>query len=336
MNQIKHFDLKLPCPKLLLNELLEFYDVITSKDQVVGRAFNRGFARIEEPRKVATCKTCGKSMLFLSGNYSEDGYFEILRCHLRKHDEVLPLYLKKLEERIKNGDDSWKLKRKLKDDVDLFFNESSVMRDLNEQWCNIAEVPYMSELGKMGGYLKYRYQKEENFKMLEHLYKNFGKRLTEEERKDKELRTSSNILGDNVDGITTKLQKLFCEEVCFFDPELYESCSHNHNGDVAQFGDKEFQARFDGFEHEIEKYPEFQCDTSFDSEVLRNTSIKLDYNAEAVNELNRLLKIILSLWLVNKKNISMKLETIRKNAIVQEVFYKPLFGLLNWTSVQQC
>ena len=102
------------------------------------------------------------------------------------------------------------------------------------------------------------------------------------------------------------LERLFCEHVCFFDPEKYENCSNEHTGNIAIFCNSQYQQIFDGFEEEIEKYPEFQDDKLFDFDVLENTRI-IEHNLTAVREMNRLLKIVLSLLTVQKTNIRKKI-----------------------------
>ena len=97
-----------------------------------------------------------------------------------------------------------------------------------------------------------------------------------------------------------RFEKLFCPNICFFDPELFDDCPEEHKGDINIFGDEEYQNRFEGFEKEIEKYPEFQYYKSFDSVVLKDATV-VEQDRTAVREMNRLLKIILSLLVVYKR-----------------------------------
>ena len=63
----------------------------------------------------------------------------------------------------------------------------------------------------------------------------------------------------------------------------------------------EFQNRLSGFEKEIEKYPEFQWNKSFDIEVFED--VQIVEHDKAVMQMNRLLKIILSLLITQKLEI---------------------------------
>ena len=49
--------------------------------------------------------------------------------------------------------------------------------------------------------------------------------------------------------------------------------------------------KFNGFRGQIEKYPEFQWNKSFDSDILKNIKI-VEHDEPAVREMNQLLKII--------------------------------------------
>ena len=46
----------------------------------------------------------------------------------------------------------------------------------------------------------------------------------------------SKCLIDNDEDKVLDLEKLFCSDVCFFDPEYYDECPHEHNGQFEIFG----------------------------------------------------------------------------------------------------
>ena len=112
----------------------------------------------------------------------------------------------------------------------------------------------------------------------------------------------SKCLIDNDEDIVLDLEKLFCSDVCFFDPEYYDECPHEHNGQFEIFGNVEYQARFVGFNEEIEKYPEFQKNKSVDFQILR-ASEKIETNQLALHEMNRLLKTLLTILIVHTPTI---------------------------------
>ena len=60
----------------------------------------------------------------------------------------------------------------------------------------------------------------------------------------------------NIGNMTLDLERLFCENTCFLDPENYESCPNIHTGDIAIFGNKNFQEKIPKLYEELEKYPE--------------------------------------------------------------------------------
>ena len=133
--------------------------------------------------------------------------------------------------------------------------------------------------------------------------------LIGEKHRNAELRKSykkSKFLVDNQGDITKDFEKLFCPNICFFDPELFDDCPEEHKGDLNIFGDEEYQARFEGFKKEIEKYPEFQFNKSFNIEVFKEVTM-VEKDRTAVREMNRLLKIILSLLIVYKQKIDEKI-----------------------------
>ena len=113
------------------------------------------------------------------------------------------------------------------------------------------------------------------------------------------------------------------------DPELYEDCPHDHKGDIEIFGRKEYQARFQGFAKEIEKYPEFQFSKTFDWDILKDVDI-VENDKEAVKQMNRLLKIILSILIVYKPVLNKKISSMPDVGIDERNLRKPYFGSQQW------
>ena len=114
----------------------------------------------------------------------------------------------------------------------------------------------------------------------------------------------SKCLVDNDEDITKDLERLLCTNMCFLDPKLYGEC--DHQGDISVFSDEEYQSRFPGFKEEIEKFPDFQLDQSFDGEILKQVR-KVEHDKTAVVEMRRMLIIILTLASCQKKNSRKKL-----------------------------
>ena len=76
----------------------------------------------------------------------------------------------------------------------------------------------------------------------------------------------------NIGNFTLDLERLLCENTCYLDPENYESCPNNHSGDISIFGDREFQQKIKNLDDELEKYPEFIINKSFNSKILKEVS----------------------------------------------------------------
>ena len=113
------------------------------------------------------------------------------------------------------------------------------------------------------------------------------------------FRSIDKPLLQNIGNFTLDLERLLCENTCYLDPENYESCPNNHSGDISIFGDREFQQKIKNLDDELEKYPEFIINKSFNSKILKEVSC-IQKDSEALIEMNRLLKIILSMITVKK------------------------------------
>ena len=113
----------------------------------------------------------------------------------------------------------------------------------------------------------------------------------------------SKCLVDNVNNLTIDLERYICENKCFFDPILFEDCPNSHTGDISIFNDKTFQSSFPGFREEIEKYPQFQANTTFNNELLEEVLI-IEHDKSAVVEMYLLLKIITTMIDIRKREAS--------------------------------
>ena len=144
-----------------------------------------------------------------------------------------------------------------------------------------------------------------------------------------QLKKQSNRFIENDENLVLDIERLLCPDVCFFDPEKYDNCNHEHQGDVTVFGISEYQSRFIGFIDEIEKYPEFQKTKSFNVQILKNSEW-IENDNLALREMNRLLKIILSLCIVHKSTIKSKLENFFDGGTTKNGLLKPTLGIQLW------
>ena len=115
--------------------------------------------------------------------------------------------------------------------------------------------------------------------------------------------------------------------MCFLDPKLYGEC--DHQGDISVFSDEEYQSRFPGFKEEIEKFPDFQVDKSFDSEILKQVR-KVEHDKTAVVEMRRMFLIILTLVSCQKKKFKEKIEQIVDSKTGEDNIRKSDFGVFMW------
>ena len=134
---------------------------------------------------------------------------------------------------------------------------------------------------------------------------------------------------ENDGNITLDLERLFCENTCFLDPENYDSCPNDHKGDISIFGDRSYQTKVLNLDSELDKYPEFLHEKSFDHFLLKNVrSVQSDN--QAILEMNRLLKIILSMIVVKKESLKQKVEEIFINNTCNDKLVKPHFAIQLW------
>ena len=130
----------------------------------------------------------------------------------------------------------------------------------------------------------------------------------------------------NTGNITLDLERLCCENTCFLDPKNYDSCPNNHTGDISIFGDRNFQKKIKDLDNELEKYPEFMNDKSFNSQIIKDVRC-VQKDSTALLEMNRLLKIILSMITVKKDSLAKILKDIIEKSTSDDKLVKPYFAI---------
>ena len=136
-------------------------------------------------------------------------------------------------------------------------------------------------------------------------------------------------LTENIGNIVLDLERLFCENMCFFDPVSYDQCPNEHKGDIAIFSDTKYQQRFPQLIEELEKYPEFIVDKTFNHNLLKELK-RVEENNHALFEMNRLLRIILALIHIKKETIGEKIANIVKDGTGEDKLIKPNLVLQRW------
>ena len=133
----------------------------------------------------------------------------------------------------------------------------------------------------------------------------------------------------NLENFTVDFQRILCINICFHDPELYEHCPNNHTGDIAIFADRNYHETFENFDDEIEKYPEFQFNKSFDHEHLKSVEI-VEKERVAKVEMNRFLKIIITMIKISWCEIRDKSNQVLSRSKDGNGLIKPPLAINMW------
>ena len=322
-------EIHLPYPKCIKSFLFNFYEICESES---------------DPRTGAKCKQCEKSVYMIRGVDVCSSYTFGLVTHLKKHPDQWQEYLDLLKESItpdtKTPRQHYQARTRCnfstdKEESSRKLKISQTNFNLNKKNC--AGVFYTQrDIEILKNQVGYEYQ---NAKILQYIHSFTNQNLSIFDligtkhpgaRLDRSYKLTR-ILVDNDGDIILDLERLLCEHICFFDPEKYDECPNeqDHRGNIAIFSENEYQQKFDGFETEIEKYPEFQFCKSFDYELLENTE-RIEHDRAAICEMNRLLKILLSLIVVQKKKIDKKVDDLLNTGIDNDNLRKPNLGLQQW------
>ena len=322
-------EINLPYPKCVKSFIYDFYEVFEEEDI---------------PRAYAKCKECAASVYMMRGVDVCSSYTSGLVTHLQKHSRQWNKYLGLLAENITPDTKTPRqhYQSRVNRPVRLNKEESSRRLDIstinyNNNKKNCAGVFYnQRDIEIFKNNVSYEYQ---NAKMLRYIHPFTNQNvhifdLVGTQHPSARLDGSykqSKCLVDNDGNIVVDLERLFCEHVCFFDPEKYGECPNEHEdqGNISIFSDIEYQERFHGFVEEIEKYPEFQVNKTFDTQILEDIDI-IEHNKTAILEMNKLLKILLSLLIINKPKIDKKIKKLLEGKIDNDRLQKPILGLQSW------
>ena len=298
-------------------------------------------------RKTATCKCCEKKIEFIPGSTVFSSYTLILKSHLQSHPEQFNLYLELLAKNMK-PDNKTKFQHFCRMEYPALLPKPERERRwdesrLHEKFVlkNLAGVAYekndyYSKQNFKGGFLP-KTVDGENVKIIEYIYQFTNRNVPLYElvgtwnvnnRLDRRYLRYRAFL-QNTGNLTLDLERLLCENTCFLDPENYETCPNNHSGDISIFGDREFQQKIKNLDDELEKYPEFMNNKSFNSIILKEVGC-IQKDSEALLEMNRLLKIILSMITVKIDSFKEFIEEIIQNNTSEDRLVKPHFAIQLW------
>ena len=302
---------------------------------------------ISSPRKQASCNFCEKKINFTQGSTVHSAFTSSLKFHLQTHPGQFDIYLGMLAGNMK-PDTKTKYQHFCSMQAPKCLPEAEKERRWEESRINRYLVPknlaneayekndYYSKQNFKGGLHPHSVDGQ-NVRMIEYIYQ-----FTNQNVPLYELVGTWNVNNyldrrylrykvflQNTGNMTLDLERLLCENTCFLDPENYESCPKNHTGDISVFGNREFQEKIKHLDEELEKYPEFLNDKSFNSQIIKNVRC-VQKDSEALLEMNRLLKIILSMITVKKDLLKNMIDNIIEKNTSENKLVKPHFAIQLW------
>ena len=298
-----------------------------------------------DPRKTASCNICEKEFNIIFGKHINSCYTYGLTFHLQNHPSDWSEYLNNLAKKMApDNKTKYEHYKEMtshgilpKDVSNERFDECNLTWAMNESFRNLAGVPYSFRDRVFIQNSMHKIAEGQNARMFEYLFKFSNKNLTlydlmgtkHPNANLMENYKKSKCLVDNIENLTADLQKLFCDNICFHDPELFDHCPNNHTGDIAIFADKAYQQSFPNLEDELEKYPEFLSHTSFNHQILKSVPL-VEHDQVAVVEMNRLLKILISMITVQRRQFRMKTDQIKLGSTDENHLVKPPLAINFW------
>ena len=328
-----HFNYKAPHINLPFSKPIVIYSYYTVNSETC------------DLRKHATCNKCGKQIQIIHGNDINYSYTFGLTFHLQHHHREWEEYLDHLAKNM-IPDDKTKYEHFVKmssckilpkDLSNKRFDECQLTWALNQNYCNPARVPYRFRDRMFLQNAMHTIADGQNAQMFEYIFDFSNKNLSlfdlmGTNHPNAFLQVNykkAKCLVDNIGNLTLDLQKLICPNTCFHDPELYDNCPNNHTGDIATFADTSYQETFGNLIEELEKYPEFLKHKAFNHELLKSVPI-VEHNRVAVVEMNRLLKILISMIKLRRGNFIQKTEEIKLGSNADNNLIRPPLAINMW------
>ena len=297
------------------------------------------------PRQRATCKVCDKSLDIIAGSNVYSSYTFGLSFHLKTHPEEWVAYIGILADSMTPDSRTKDEHLKEMNRTNKYSSEESTRRlreciiNSDKNIKNCAGVDYrFGDCDILKNKVHNRVN-DQNARISKYLHKFTNQNLNLPDLMGRnhpganlnKIYMKSKCFVNNIENITVDLEKLLCNNMCFFDPEFFDECSNKHTGDISVFADQNYQDGFANFKAEIEKYPEFLNDTSFNHTLLKNVK-DVEDDRIAVVEMNRLLKIILSLVVVQlqESRIKDKLNDLVAKSKDGKNLFKPVLALHMW------
>jgi hypothetical protein len=299
------------------------------------------------PVKIASCNVCEKEFEVIPGSYVHSSYTATLKFHLQLHEEQWLDYLDCLKVKMvpdtKNQFEHFQSMEKQVFLPEFLADKKS--QEIREHRYfvknNLAGKPYMERdhfyLINRKSNLFSSAIDGENCQILECIYKYTNRNVSLVELLG-DNHPSANLqkkykrykcLTENIGNIVLDLERFLCENMCFFDPINYDQCPNEHKGDIAIFSDIKYQQSVPTLIEELDKYPEFIVDKTFNHNLLKEVK-RVENNSHALFEMNRFLKIILSLIHIKKEIINEKIGKVVRDGTGEDNLIKPNLVLQRW------
>ena len=281
------------------------------------------------------------------GSYTHSSYALFLKFHLQSHPKEFDKYLEVLAKSME-PDNKTKYEHFCRMENPGFLPKAEREKrweeiKLHEHFVpkNLADEDYeINDYFSKQNYKSHLLSKTvdgQNVKMIEYIYPFTNRNVPLYElvgtwnvnnRLDRRYLRYKALL-QNIGNLTLDLERLLCVNTCFLDPENYDSCPNNHAGDISIFGDRAFQQSIKNLDDELERYPEFINNKSFNSQLLKTVRC-IQKDSEALIEMNRLLKIILSMITVKKDDFSKYISEMMIKSTSDDRLVKPYFAIQMW------
>ena len=293
-----------------------------------------------QPTKIANCKICEEKIEMISGSHVHSSYTARLKPHLRSHPEKWSEYLNCLAAKMVSDDTRSKYEhfqrmemqfRLPKDIRERRFEEFRQNKHFVKK--DLAGIVYLQ---RDYYYLRNRICDSfanviegENASIFEYIHRFTNKNIPLRFDRYRQRTCRSKCLIKNDGNILLDLERFLCQNMCFFDPENFDQCPIKHEGDIAIFSDEHYQSTINNFKVEIEKYPEFIHNKTFDHVLLKEVS-SVEKDNRALSEMNRLLKIILAMITVRRDSIKEKINQVVEDNTGEDKLVKPYLAIQMW------
>ena len=304
--------INLSYPKRIKSFIFEFYEIIETDEYEV------------------RCKECEKKIFLMKGCHVTSSYTSGLTFHLQKHPDIFLQYLEKLKGTIipdtKSKLDHFKARERLYshqgNNYDSARQYEECERNFNLNPKNCAGVIYVQrDIEIFRNKTDFRHQNEQ---ILQYLHKFSNRNIPLNI-----LQKQSNSIIRNDENIVTDLKNFSVHLFVFFIQNIMMNVLISTMVNSKYLLRHNINHNLKDFFYEIEKYPEFQNNKSLNVQILKEAR-RIENTNATVTEMNRLLKIILSILTVYKPVIKEKFQSFFNKGLTKNGLFKPRLGIQLW------